>query len=126
MIETEESIGVEYGEFFLAFETFSLTIVSGEYALSLIVSRLHPNHSKKRFALLRLVVSPMMSVDLAVILQFFLPFIVADTRAIRILRLLKLFSIFKLARFSNSMRTFGEVIRTRASDLHDGLFRSCT
>lgn len=59
----------------------------------------------------------MMLVDLAVILPFFLPFIVADTRAIRILRLLRLFSIFKIARFSTSMKTFGEVIRSKASDL---------
>lgn len=122
VIETEESIAAKYGEFFLVFETFSLTIFAGEYALRLIVSRLHPNHSGKRFALLRLVVSPMMLVDLAVILPFFLPFIVADTRAIRILRLLRLFSIFKIARFSTSMKTFGEVIRSKAADLLMGFF----
>lgn len=122
VIETEESIEAAYGEFFAAFETFSLVVFTGEYALRLTVCRMHPDHSGKRFALLRLMVSPMMIVDLVVILPFFMPFLTPDTMVLRVVRLLRIFTIFKIGRFSTSMQTFGAVIRTRASDLVMGFF----
>jgi voltage-gated potassium channel len=115
IVETEEWVRVQYGSYLAWFEVVSLYIFTGEYALRLALYRLRGD--RRRFALARFVVSPMMLVDLAVIVPFFLPFLVADTRVIRILRLLRLFAIFKFARMNDSMAEFGGVIKARASDL---------
>ncbi|AJM92320.1 MULTISPECIES: ion transporter [Nitrosopumilus] len=122
IIETEESVLDEYGYFFTPFEVFSIIVFTGEYAGRLIVCKLNPKYQNKKFALLRLVFSPMMLVDLAAILPFFLPFIVTDVRFIRIIRLLRLFRLFKLARYSEPMQTLGEVFKSKAGDLAVAFF----
>ena len=115
VLETEERVQGEYGEFLTWFEMVSLYIFTGEYALRLALYRFRGD--RRRFALARFVISPMMLVDLAVIMPLLLPFLGADTRVIRILRLLRLFTIFKLARITSSMIEFGSIIRSRAPDL---------
>ena len=115
ILETEESIRTEYGEVLVLFEMVSLYVFAGEYALRLSLYRFR--NDKRRFALARFVLSPMMLVDLAVIMPLLLPFLAVDARIIRVLRLLRLFAIFKLARITGSMTEFGSVIRSRAPDL---------
>ena len=115
ILETEEGIRVEYGEALVWFELVSLYVFAGEYALRLSLYRFRGD--RRRFALARFVLSPMMLVDLAVIMPLLLPFLAVDVRIIRILRLLRLFTIFKLARMTGSMTEFGGVIRSRAPDL---------
>ena len=115
ILETEEDIRKEYGEVLLWFELVSLYVFAGEHALRLSLYRYRGD--RRRFALARFVVSPMMLVDLAVIMPLLLPFLAADARIIRILRLLRLFTIFKLARITGSMTEFAVVIRSRAPDL---------
>ena len=115
IVETEEWVRVQYGTYLEWFGAVSLYIFAGEYALRLALYRMRGD--RRRFALARFVVSPMMLVDLAVIVPLFLPFLAADTRVIRILRLLRLFAILKLARMNDSMAEFGSVIKARASDL---------
>lgn len=115
IIETEAWVREGYGEILEWFELISLCIFASEYALRLALYRLRGD--KRRFALARFVISPMMLIDLVVILPLFLPLVDADTRVIRILRLLRLVAVFKMARVTNSMHEFGAVIRSRATDL---------
>lgn len=122
IIETEESVLDEYGYLFTPFEVFSILVFTGEYAGRLIVCKLNPKYQNKKFALLRFVFTPMMLVDLAAILPFFLPFVVTDIRFIRIIRLLRLFRLFKLARYSEPMQTLGEVFKAKAGDLAVAFF----
>ena len=122
MLETEESVLDEYGYFFTPFEVFSVIVFTAEYAGRIVVYRMNPKHRTTRYSLLRLVFSPMMLVDLAAILPFFLPFVVVDLRFIRIIRLLRLFRLLKLARYSDSMHTFGAVLRAKAGDLSVAFF----
>ena len=122
ILESEHSISATYGDFLELFEAVSLYIFVGEYAARLFANRFHLRHSGKRFALLRVVVSPMMLIDLAVILPYVLPLVAADTRILRIMRLLRLFSVLKLLRLSESMRTFGSVIRAKAADMFIAFF----
>ncbi|MXX20513.1 MAG: ion transporter [Cenarchaeum sp. SB0665_bin_23] len=114
IIETEESVYVLYGKYMETFATISLIIFTGEYILRLSLYR-HKTESR-RFALVRFAASPMMIIDLIVIMPLFLPFLGVDTRLIRILRLLRLFTVFKLARMSESMSEFATVIKSRTSD----------
>ncbi len=122
IIETEESVLDEYGYLFTPFEVFSVIIFTTEYIGRIIVCRLNPKYEKSRYARLRFVFTPMMLVDLAAILPFFLPFVVTDLRFIRIIRLLRLFRLFKLARYSDPMQTLGEVFKAKAGDLSIAFF----
>ena len=122
IIETEESVLDEYGYLFTPFEVFSIIIFTGEYAGRLIVCKLNPKYNHKKFAVLRYAITPMMLVDLAAILPFFLPFVVTDVRFIRIIRLLRLFRLFKLARYSEPMQTLGDVFKAKAGDLAVAFF----
>lgn len=122
LIETEEAIANEYGKFFYPFEVFSVIIFTIEYGARLAVCKLNPKYEGKRFVPLRYVFTPMMLVDLAAILPFFLPFVVTDVRFIRIIRLLRLFRLFKLARYSEPMQTLGDVFKAKAGDLAVAFF----
>lgn len=122
IIETEESVLDEYGYFFTPFEVFSIIIFTGEYAGRLLVCKLNPKYTNTKFVPLRYAFTPMMLVDLAAILPFFLPFVVTDVRFIRIIRLLRLFRLFKLARYSEPMQTLGDVFKAKAGDLAVAFF----
>ncbi len=119
ILDTEQSVHETYGPFLALFKSMSLGIFTVEYALRLISYR--KRGDTRRFALARLVVSPLMLVDLIVILPIFVPLFVSasdsDVALIHILRSLRLFSIFKLARISRSMRDMGLVMRKSAPDL---------
>lgn len=122
IIETEESVLDEYGYLFTPFEVFSIIVFTIEYISRIIVCKLNPKYSNVRYAVLRFVFTPMMLVDLAAILPFFLPFVVTDLRFIRIIRLLRLFRLFKLARYSEPMQTLGDVFKAKAGDLAVAFF----
>ena len=122
IIETEESVLDEYGYLFTPFEVFSIIIFTAEYAGRIIICKLNPKYQNTKFARLRFIFTPMMLVDLAAILPFFLPFVVTDVRFIRIIRLLRLFRLFKLARYSEPMQTLGEVFKAKAGDLAVAFF----
>lgn len=122
IIETEESVLDEYGYFFTPFEVFSIIVFTIEYASRIIVSKFNPKYQNSKYPRIRILFTPMMLVDLAAILPFFLPFIVTDVRFIRIIRLLRLFRLFKLARYSEPMQTLGEVFKSKAGDLAVAFF----
>jgi voltage-gated potassium channel len=122
VIETEESVLDEYGYLFTPFEVFSVIIFTLEYIGRIVVCKLNPRYANTRYARLRFVFTPMMLVDLAAILPFFLPFVITDLRFIRIIRLLRLFRLFKLARYSDPMQTLGEVFKSKAGDLAVAFF----
>ncbi len=122
IIETEESVLDQYGYLFTPFEVFSVIIFTGEYIGRILIYKLNPKYNNSKFGLLRMLVSPMMLVDLAAILPFFLPFVVTDTRFIRIIRLLRLFRLFKLSRYSEPMQTLGAVFKAKAGDLAVAFF----
>lgn len=115
IVESEEWVSSEHRTYLEWFEAASLCIFAGEYALRLALYRMRGD--TRRFALARFAASPMMLVDLIVIIPLFLPFLGVDTRVVRILRILRLFAIFKLARMNDSIAKFVGVIRAKASDL---------
>ena len=122
IVETEESVLDQYGYLFTPFEVFSVVIFTAEYVGRIVLYKLNPKYNNSKYGLARLLVSPMMLVDLAAILPFFLPFVVADTRFIRIIRLLRLFRLFKLSRYSQPMQTLGAVFKAKAGDLGVAFF----
>ncbi|MCZ6471871.1 MAG: ion transporter, partial [SAR324 cluster bacterium] len=66
---------------------------------------------------LRYALQPMLLVDLAAILPFFLYFLGLDLRMVRLLRLTRLFRIAKLARYSSGMRMLAAAVASRKEEL---------
>ena len=115
ILETEPGLYEGYGVFFWWFQNVSLAIFACEYGLRLAT------HQKSEGGLVRFAVSPMMLVDIIVIVSLLLPLIMtvgSDTISILwMLRILRLFSIFKLVRISQSMRDMVEVAKKTAADM---------
>ncbi len=121
MAETEESLE-EYGEMFILFETCSIVVFTAEYAARLLSSGADPRYAGRRWVHARHALHPMMLIDLAAILPFYLPLVLIDIRFIRVVRLLRLFGMFKLARYSEPLQTLGYVFRSKMGDLAVAFF----
>ena len=123
ILETEARIAARYADALRAFEVFSVAVFTLEYVLRLwsctVNSQFkHPIQGRIKFAL-----TPLALVDLLVILPFYLPLAFAlDLRAFRVLRLSRLLRIFKMGRYSESLQTFGNVIRAKKEEVSVTLF----
>lgn len=117
VLETVESIHKPYASLFSAFEIFSVAVFSVEYVLRIWSCTVNPRFKDRVQGRLRFMVTPMALVDLFVVLPFYLPFIIADLRFMRAIRLFRLFRVLKLARYSESLQTFVDVLRLKKEEL---------
>ncbi|MBZ0215298.1 MAG: cyclic nucleotide-gated ion channel/potassium channel family protein [Fimbriimonadaceae bacterium] len=111
VVETVDSIGRAYGPQLALFDLISVVIFTVEYIARLWVCvELPPlRHLPTWRARLRFAMRPLLIVDLAAILPFYLGFLFAlDLRVLRVLRLLR---FFKLARYSPALQTLGRVMK---------------
>src|SRR5699024_5399228 len=65
---------------------------------------------------------PLQIIDLLAFLPFYLPFIGLDLRFIRVVRLFRLFRLLKMGRYSHSLTTLINVIRSKKEELFITLF----
>lgn len=108
--ETVPSIQEEWGRVLANFNTVSIAIFTAEYLLRLWVCTDHPplRHVNPWIARRRFALHPMMLIDLAVILPFYLNILIGiDLRVLRIIRLLR---FLKLVRFSPALSTLTNVV----------------
>lgn len=122
LVETVEEISAPLSHYFRAFEIFSVAVFSAEYALRLWSCTADPRYAAPVRGRLRYATTPMALIDLLAILPFYLEFFALDLRFVRSLRLFRLFRAFKLARYSASMRTLGNVLRSKREELLVTLF----
>ncbi len=121
ILATVDSLFVEYRTLFRLFELVSVTLFSVEYLGRVWSCVEDPDYAHPLWGRLRFAVSPYLLVDLVAILPFFLTAVV-DLRVLRTFRLFRFFRLFKFARYSESMRTFGQVAREKRTDLAVSLF----
>jgi voltage-gated potassium channel len=110
VLETVESIALEYSAALKNFEIFSVAVFSVEYLLRLwtCVESEEARYKHPFYGRIRYVLSPMALIDLIAILPFFLVFFVhADLRFVRVIRLLRL---LKLTRYSAALSLVGSVL----------------
>jgi voltage-gated potassium channel len=120
VLESVPSIHAAASAWFLVFEYFSVAVFSGEYVLRLWSCVEEPPYRHPVRGRLRFALTPLALVDLSAVLPFYLPFIHADLRAMRmfrVVRVMRLMRIAKLGRYSESLQMLVRVLRSRGEQL---------
>ncbi|MEX0714277.1 MAG: ion transporter [Pirellulales bacterium] len=117
VLETVQPIRRAAPAFFLWFEVVSVIIFSAEYLLRLWSCTASPRYPSPIKGRLRFAVTPMALIDLAAILPFYLPFVIADLRVLRAIRMLRLLRLTKLGRYSLAVQTIGRVLVAKRAEL---------
>lgn len=117
ILETVETINLEYSAYFFAFEVFSVICFTIEYLVRLWACTSQVKFARPFWGRIRFIFTPMAIIDLIAILPFYLTFLHVDMRFVRTLRLFRLFRLFKLMRYSHSLTLFGNVLRNKKEEL---------
>jgi voltage-gated potassium channel len=121
ILESHESIQLQFEVFFQYFEIISISIFSFEYLF-----RIYTGYKEEQWkGVKKYVFSFFGIIDLISILPFYIKkFVLLDGRFFRILRLFRLSRIFKLGRGSKSLKLFTKAIGEVKSELYFTLFLS--
>ena len=118
VLESFSGLNDKYHTVFHVFETVTVVVFSIEYLLRIwTADLLYPEAKHPR---LKYIFSFMAVIDLLAILPFYLPFISADLRFLRMMRLFRLFRllrVFKLGRYFEALQIIVRVIRTSGPQL---------
>jgi len=118
ILETVESLSAQYERLFHMFEIFSVVLFTIEYGLRVWTCNCDERFARPIQGRLRFILTPLALVDLMAILPFYLPmFISLDLRFLRAIRLLRVFRLLKMGRYSNALKTMGDVFRGKKEDL---------
>ena len=113
ILESFESIYNRFHSVFQVFEVITVIVFTIEYLLRIWTAEfLFPESKHPR---LKYVFSFMAIIDFLAILPFYLPFISADLRFLRMMRLFRLFRllrVFKLGRYFDALQVIVKVIKT--------------
>jgi voltage-gated potassium channel len=124
-VETMQGISDGFRSVIHGIDQLALYIFTVEYALRVWSCTTEPGYGRRFAGRLRFAVTPMLIIDLAAILPFWISigilagilpeFISADTQ--HALRLLRILRIIKIARYFESVRTLGNVISSKHEEL---------
>jgi voltage-gated potassium channel len=117
VLETVEDIQREYTFAFAAFEAVSVAIFATEYLLRVWSCTANPRFGHPVWGRVRYMATPLAVVDLLAIGPSLIPGGTLDLRFARAIRLLRLTRSLKFARYSESLRTLGRVVRSKRSEL---------
>lgn len=118
VLESVENLASLYKFYFSVFEVFSVVIFTTEYLFRLWTCTNYDKFKTPFSGRIKFAFTPLELIDLFAILPFYLPMIIPiDLRFMRGLRLLRLFRLLKLGRYSQSLRTLGNVIREKKEEL---------
>lgn len=118
ILESFASIYDKYHPVFQTFEVITVVVFTIEYLLRIWTADLLFPEAKHPH--LKYVFSFMAIIDLLAILPFYLPFVSADLRFLRMMRLFRLFRllrVFKLGRYFEALQIIVKVIRTSGPQL---------
>ena len=124
IIESFDTIHIQYSTYFQFFEYFSVIIFTIEYLLRIWTAPYkYPSLNKSWISYLRFIISFMGIVDLCAILPFYLPFIInVNLRYLRIFRLFRLLRVLKINRYNDSLTVIGRVLKKEKEKLVVSLF----
>jgi len=123
ILETIEKISSQLGHFFNIFEVSSVIVFTIEYILRIWSCTTDVKFHDPVWGRVRFIFTPLALIDLMAILPFYLPMLIPlDLRFIRAVRLFRVFRLFKMGRYSDSLKTFGNVIKKKREELVISLF----
>lgn len=121
ILETVESLGVQYGAAFLAFDTFSVAVFTIEYVVRLWACTADPRYRQPFAGRVRYASSFYGVIDILAIAPFYaallLPVGLVDLRILRILRLIRFVRVLKIGRYSQALDRLKRVYSARRADL---------
>ncbi|MDD4137542.1 MAG: ion transporter [Methanoregula sp.] len=118
ILETVNSLYLQYTTFFHLFDLFTVIVFSTEYTLRIWCCVKNPLYSSPVRGRLRYMVSPYMLIDLVALTPFYLPLIIpVEFRLLRLLRLFRLFRVLRLGKYSHAFETFVDVLKSKKEEL---------
>ena len=117
VVGTIDWVDAAYGWYITAFDVFCVAVFSIEYLL-----RVWSCTANERFAdpvrgRLRFMVTPYALIDLLAIMPFYLPIVIGEEGATRVLRVFRLFRLLKITRYSQSTSLITDVFRRKSQEL---------
>lgn len=117
ILETLPALSTRYERLFDDFEIFFLAVFGLEYVVRLITCTADPRFARPITGRLRFIFTPLALLDLVAILPSLLFFGRIDLLFLRLFRLARFLRVLKLGRYSASLKTLGNVIRSRRGEL---------
>lgn len=118
ILESVPGIHAWYGDFFFAFEFFSVMVFTVEYLLRVWSSVENPAYGKPLSGRLRYMGSGMAVIDLLAILPFYLAYLPIDLRFLRVIRLFRLFRLLKIARYLKALTLIQAVVHEKREQIY--------
>ena len=116
VVGSVRSVHNQFQDLLNALEVFSIAVFSLEYLARIWSCVVDARYRHSALGRLKFALTPMALLDLAAVLPFYLAFVV-DLRFLRTLRLIRVVRVAKLARYFDSLRLFGQVLRSRKEEL---------
>ncbi|NES75372.1 MULTISPECIES: ion transporter [Okeania] len=122
IISTVEEIYQPYKTWLDNFELISVIIFTIEYILRVWSSNVAPGYKHPIWGRIRFIIKPLAIIDLIAILPFYLPLFWPNLIFTRSFRLFRIFRLFKISRYSDTVKLFGKVIKSKQEEIVITLF----
>ncbi|SDJ67241.1 ion transporter [Natronorubrum texcoconense] len=114
---TVDWVGAQYGWYIYVFDIICVGVFTIEYVLRVWSCTVDDRYSSPIRGRIRFMLSPYALVDLFAILPFYLPVVIGEQGAERVLRIFRLFRLLKIARYSSSTTLITNVFRRKSHEL---------
>jgi voltage-gated potassium channel len=116
MLETMDSLYVEWESYFFFFELFSVCIFLAEYLLRLWVADLNPKYQHPVGGRIRYLFSPLALIDLLAFMPSLLLMSGLDLRVLRMLRLFRVVRLLHVPRVNKAMYSIWNAARSKSAE----------
>ena len=117
IVGTIDWVDKQWGWHIIAFDAFCVAIFTVEYIARVWSCTVDDRYASPIRGRLRFMVSPYALIDLLAILPFYLPVVIVEHGAARLLRIFRLFRLLKITRYSSSTTIIVDVFRYKAREL---------
>jgi voltage-gated potassium channel len=117
ILHTVPELAKSYGNFFLEFEVFSVTIFTVEYLLRVWSCVERPEYKHPLIGRLKFIFSAWGLIDLLAIFPFFYSYFATDLGFVRILRILRILRLFRVSRYFHALHVIQNVMRAKKEEL---------
>jgi voltage-gated potassium channel len=117
ILQSVRSLDARFAGFFSAFEVFSVGVFSLEYVARIWSCVEDARYSRPLVGRLRCATRPLVLIDLAAILPFFVTYATVDLTILRAARLFRLVRLLKATRYVTAMQLFRRVFHSKREEL---------